>query len=47
MHILDFIILGLIAIGILLAIRRMKKKGGCCGCAGNCSHCKKEKDTKS
>lgn len=43
MGLLDYIILGCIAVGVILAIRYMKKKGGCCGCSGNCNQCKKEK----
>ncbi|WP_352400638.1 hypothetical protein [Anaerotignum sp.] len=43
MNFADFIILGCIALGLILAIRQMKKKGGCCGCSGNCAHCKKDK----
>jgi len=43
MDVLDFIILGFIVIGVILAIRHMRKKGGFCGCSGNCSSCKKQK----
>lgn len=46
MGILDYIILALIVVGIIVAVRRMKKNGGCCGCGGNCSQCKKERKEK-
>ncbi|KXL51696.1 virus attachment protein p12 family protein [Anaerotignum neopropionicum] len=43
MDALDYIILGIIIIGVLWAVRSIIKKGGCCGCSGNCESCKKEK----
>jgi hypothetical protein len=46
MGILDYIILGLIALGFIGAVRRMKKNGGCCGCGGSCGQCKKERKVK-
>ena len=43
MSILDYVILGLIALGLIGAVRYIRKNGGCCGCHGNCRNCKKEK----
>ena len=37
MGMLDYIIIGIIAILIFFSLRRIKKKGG--GCGGNCSGC--------
>ncbi|WP_313529638.1 FeoB-associated Cys-rich membrane protein [Anaerotignum sp.] len=46
MNMIDYIILGCIAVGVILSIRHMKRKGGCCGCSQNCSHCKKDQNKK-
>ena len=41
MGILDYLILAGIAVGILAAVRHLKRNQGCGGCGGDCSHCKK------
>ena len=43
MGILDYLILAGIAVGILEAVRHLKKNQGCGGCGGDCSHCEKKK----
>lgn len=44
MGILDYLILAAVAIGILAAVRFMKKNGSACGgCSGDCAHCGKKK----
>ena len=40
MSIWDWIILGLIGAAVYLAVRRIRKKGGCCqGACGACGQC--------
>lgn len=43
MDMLDYLLLAAVAAGILLAVRRLRRKGGCgCGgCTNSCSHCRK------
>ena len=43
MGILDYLILAGIAVGILAAVRHLKRNSGCGGCGGDCSHCEKKK----
>lgn len=43
MGILDYLILAGIAVGILAAVRHLKRNSGCDGCGGDCSHCEKKK----
>ena len=40
MGILDYLILAGIAVGILAAVRHLKRNQGC---GGDCSHCEKKK----
>lgn len=42
MGILDYLILAGIAVGILAAVRHLKRNSGCGGCGGDCSHCEKK-----
>ena len=43
MGILDYLILAGIEVGILAAVRHLKRNSGCGGCGGDCSHCEKKK----
>lgn len=44
MGILDYLILAVIAAGLLAAVRFLRKNGsGCGGCAGDCANCGKKK----
>ena len=44
MGILDFIIIGIIAVAFFAAVRYIKKNcSGCSGCSGDCSSCGKKK----
>ena len=44
MGILDFIIIGIVAVAFIVALRFMKKNGsGCGGCSGDCMRCSKQK----
>lgn len=44
MGILDYIILGVVAVAFLAAVRHLKKHGsGCGGCSGDCTNCSKRK----
>ena len=44
MGILDFMIIGIIAVAFFAAVRYMKKNGsGCGGCTGDCASCGKKK----
>ncbi|WP_458408330.1 hypothetical protein [Anaerotignum sp.] len=44
MGILDYIIIGIIAVAFIAAVRHMKKNGSSCGgCNGDCASCGKKK----
>ena len=44
MGILDFIIIGIVAVAFLAAVRHLRKNGsGCCSCNGDCMNCSKKK----
>lgn len=38
----DILLLTLIGAGVVLAVRSMKKGGGCCGDCSKCSGCRKK-----
>ena len=43
MGILDFLIIGIVAVAFLAAVRFLKKNGsGCGGCSGDCMNCSKK-----
>ena len=42
MSVLDWVLLGVLAIAVCFALRgvlRARKKGGCCGCCQGCKGC--------
>ena len=44
MGVLDYIIIGVVAVAFLAAVRHLKKNGsGCGGCNGDCLNCSKKK----
>lgn len=44
MAILDYLVIGVIAVAFFAAVRHLKKNGsGCGGCSGDCSRCGKKK----
>ena len=44
MAILDYLVIGVIAVAFFAAVRFLKKNGsGCGGCSGDCSNCGKKR----
>ena len=44
MGLLDYLILAVVAGGVLAAVRYLKRHGTSCGgCSGDCAHCRKKK----
>lgn len=40
MRFLDYLILALVALGIFLSVKKLRRDG--MGCSGDCAHCRKD-----
>ncbi len=43
MHLIDYLLLLLLGLGVYFALRHIRRHGGCGSCDGDCAHCRRKK----